>query len=95
MCEQFVGLEFLSLGDDPLATIRRETVLNLNTISRIVGKRFFQQKMLPFYSQMCNDAEWIVRKAAVEVLIDVVTIWYKFCYTRNIILLYLLYLRLL
>ena len=76
LCEQFIGLEFLSLGDDPHPEIRKETVLNLNKIARIVSKHFFQKKMLAFYTQMCSDPDWIVRKAAVEVLIDVVQLWY-------------------
>ena len=46
LCEQFIGLEFLSLGDDPHPRVRRETVLNLNKISKIVSRKFFQCKML-------------------------------------------------
>jgi hypothetical protein len=50
LCEQFIGLEFLSLGDDPHPQIRKETVLNMNKIAKIVSKNFFQKKMIAFYS---------------------------------------------
>lgn len=40
LCEQFVGLEFLSLGEDPKVSVRKETVKNLPEISGVVSKAF-------------------------------------------------------
>jgi hypothetical protein len=37
ICQQFIGLEFISLGEDPSPLVRRETVLNLNIIAKIVS----------------------------------------------------------
>lgn len=49
LCEQFVGLEILSLGEDPQIKVRKEAVLNLPTISRIVSHNFFKTRLLPFF----------------------------------------------
>lgn len=49
LCEQFVGLELLSLGEDPQTKVRRETIIHLPTISKIVSPVFFKQRFFPFY----------------------------------------------
>jgi hypothetical protein len=49
LCEQFVGLELLSLGEDPQVKVRRETILNLPIVAKIVGPLFFKQRFFPFF----------------------------------------------
>lgn len=51
LCEQFVGLELLSLGEDPQSKVRRETIIHLPTISKIVGPVFFKQRFFHFYQK--------------------------------------------
>jgi len=49
LCEQFVGLEFLSMGEDSQLRVRKETVSNLPSIAKVVSADFFKQRLLPFY----------------------------------------------
>jgi len=49
LCEQFVGLEFLSMGEDPQLRVRKEAVSNLASIGKIVSPYFFKQRLLPFF----------------------------------------------
>ena len=49
LCEQFIGLEFLSLGEDPQLRVRKEAVSNLSHVGRNVSPNFFKQRLLPFY----------------------------------------------
>ena len=71
LCEQFVGLEFLSLGEDPKVKVRKETVMNLPVISKVVSLSFVRQKLVPFYLRVSEDNVWLVRKACVDVLEDI------------------------
>jgi len=66
LCEQFIGLEFLSKGDDPQIQVRKEAVTHLNTIGKVVSKEFFNKRLLPFYLRLCKDQHWGVRKACIE-----------------------------
>lgn len=52
LCEQFVGLELLSLGEDPQVKVRRETVINLPTVAKIVSPNFFKQRFFPFFLKL-------------------------------------------
>jgi hypothetical protein len=49
LCEQFVGLEFLSKGEDPQVKVRKEAVMNLLSIAKVVSPNFFKQRLLPFF----------------------------------------------
>ena len=49
LCEQFVGLEFLSLGEDPQIRVRKEAITNLSLLSKVVTHSFFKQRLLPFF----------------------------------------------
>lgn len=49
LCEQFVGLEFLSLGEDPQIRVRKEAINNLSLLSKVVSHGFFKQRLLPFF----------------------------------------------
>ena len=41
LCEQFIGLEILSLGDDTSVKVRKEAIKHLPAISKMVSKAFF------------------------------------------------------
>jgi len=49
LCEQFVGFEFLSMGEDPQPKVRKEAVSNLSSIGKVVSPYFFKQRLLPFF----------------------------------------------
>lgn len=49
LCEQFVALEFLSLGEDPQIRVRKEAIINITVISKVVSDNFFKQRILPFF----------------------------------------------
>lgn len=49
LCEQFIGLEFLSKGEDPEIRVRKEAVTHLSSIGAVVSKEFFEKRLLPFY----------------------------------------------
>ena len=49
LCEQFVALEFLSLGEDPRVKVRKEVVKNLPLAGKMVSSSFFKQRLLPFF----------------------------------------------
>lgn len=65
-----MGLEFLSLGEDPQIKVRKEAVMHLPIISKVVSVCFVRQKLVPFYMRVSQDNVWIVRKACVDVLED-------------------------
>jgi len=71
LCEQFVGLEFLSMGEDPQLRVRKEAVANLPSIGRIVSPHFFRQKLLPFYLKLCKDSHWGVRKSCIDIIYEI------------------------
>ena len=49
LCEQFVGLEILSLGDDKEIRVRKEAINNIINIAQVVSDGFFKDRLLPFY----------------------------------------------
>lgn len=51
LCEQFVGLEILSLGDDKELRVRKEAINNLATVGKVVSENFFKERLLKFYLQ--------------------------------------------
>ncbi|KAL4508405.1 hypothetical protein ABPG72_003709 [Tetrahymena utriculariae] len=71
LCEQFVGLEILSLGEDPQLRVRKESVLNLPIVGKVVSQEFFQQRLLPFYIRKSQDNFWGIRKACVEIIVEI------------------------
>jgi len=71
LCEQFVGLEFLSMGEDPQLRVRKEAVSNLPSIGKIVSAYFFRQRLLPFYLKLCKDTNWGVRKSCIDTLYEI------------------------
>jgi hypothetical protein len=49
LCEQFAGLEILSLGEDQRIRVRKEAVANLPAIAEVVSNDFYYHRLLPFY----------------------------------------------
>jgi serine/threonine-protein phosphatase 4 regulatory subunit 1 len=74
LCEQFVGLEFLSLGDDPSLRVRKEAVTHLSSVGKIVSVSFFKNRLLPFYLRSCKDVNWGVRKSCVDSIVEMAKI---------------------
>ncbi|KRX08498.1 Armadillo-type fold [Pseudocohnilembus persalinus] len=48
VCEQFVGLEILSLGDDPQLRVRKESIRNLVSVGKVVSQEFFWVKIASY-----------------------------------------------
>ena len=55
LCEQFVGLEILSLGDDKEIRVRKEAINNLANIAQVVSDSFFKDRLLPFYLKYISN----------------------------------------
>lgn len=71
LCEQYVGLEILSMGEDPNWKVRREAVIQMPKVGQVVSPTFFEKKLLPFFKGISKDQTWGVRKACVESLVAV------------------------
>ena len=71
LCEQFVSFEILSLGEDPELNVRKESIINLPVIGKIVSQEFFKSRLLQFYISRCSDNNWEIRKACSEIIVDI------------------------
>ena len=60
--------EIVALQDDPVYRVRKETVLKMISISRVLGKDIFLGVLFPVFKKLANDSIWGVRRAAVEML---------------------------
>lgn len=71
LCEQFIGLEILSLGDDSSVKVRKEAIKHLPIISKLVSKQFFTNRFSSFFIEKAKDPNnWALRKACVDIIID-------------------------
>lgn len=68
VCRDKLLYEMVSLADDPVFKVRRELVLRLVRMARIMGQQIFVGVMVPVYRKLSTDAIWSVRKACVEIL---------------------------
>lgn len=67
LCEQFVGLEILSLGEDVSFKVRKEAIKQLPKIANLVNSQFFA-RLLGFYLGKAKDpSNWAIRKTCVDV----------------------------
>ena len=85
LCEQFVALEFLSLGEDPHVKVRKEVTKNLPLAGKMVSANFFKQRLLPFFIKLywisyysyfnklrlCKDPSQDVRLTCVESIVEI------------------------
>jgi hypothetical protein len=62
------------LGEDPEITVRRESIINLPNISKVVSSKFFVSRILPFFIDKKREHIWGMRRACVEVLVPLALI---------------------
>ena len=60
--------EIISLQDDSVYRVRKETVLKMINISKVLGQEMFIKFLFPVYKKLAADQIWGVRRAAVEIL---------------------------
>jgi len=60
LCEQFIALQLLSMGEDPNIIVRREVVSNIHHTGKIVSSLFFNQRILPFYLKYHSSLKMII-----------------------------------
>lgn len=68
ICQNYLMYEIVSLQDDPIYRVRKETVLKMINISKVLGKDIFLNLLFPVFKKLANDQIWGVRRAAVEML---------------------------
>ena len=74
LCRDHLMYELVSLQDDPVFKIRREMVLRLVKISKMLGEKIFIGVIIPVFRKLSNDSIWSVRKACVEILPEISSI---------------------
>jgi hypothetical protein len=67
-CTNYLMYEIVSLQDDSVFKVRKETVQRMINISKAVGKDIFLRILFPVYKKLCNDQVWGVRRATIEML---------------------------
>ena len=71
LCEQFIGLELLSLGEDVSFKVRKEAIKQLPTIGKLVSQQFFS-RLFSFYQTKARDSSnWAIRKACIDIALEV------------------------
>lgn len=68
LCRDFLMYELVTLQDDPAFKIRREIVVRLGRISRVLGEQIFIGVIMPMFRKLSQDSIWSVRKACIEAL---------------------------
>lgn len=68
VCQSYLMYEIVSLQDDPVYRVRKETVVRMINISKVLGKDIFLRILFPVYKKLCTDQIWGVRRSAVEML---------------------------
>jgi hypothetical protein len=74
LSSQFTLPQLLALGDDPSPRVRRETVLAVTEVVKVVAEGL-GQRLEKFYETVSRDKDWIVRKALVEVIAEIIPTW--------------------
>ena len=67
-CTNYLMYEIVSLQDDSVYRVRKETVQRMINISKTVGKDIFLRILFPVYKKLCNDQVWGVRRSTIEML---------------------------
>lgn len=65
-CQNFLMYEIVSLQDDPIYRVRKETISRMINISKVLGKEIFIGILFPVFKKLANDQVWGVRRSAVE-----------------------------
>lgn len=70
LCEQFIGLEILSLGEDISFKVRKEAIKQLPIIAKLVNNQFYG-RLFSFYQLKAKDqSNWAIRKACVDIILE-------------------------
>ena len=71
LCEVFIAVEFLSMGMDPVATVRQAVARNLVSVSKCVSMDIFVKRIFPLYKDMLTkDKEEKVRKTCADIVAE-------------------------
>lgn len=68
VCQNYLMYEIVSLQDDPVYRVRKETVSRMINISKAVGPEIFLRILFPVFKKLTTDSVWGVRRSAVEML---------------------------
>lgn len=71
VCQNYLMYEIVSLQDDSVYRVRKETVMRMGNIGAVVGVDIFIRILFPVYKKLCGDSVWGVRRAAVEMMPDI------------------------
>ena len=71
VCSNYLIYEIVSLQEDPLYRVRKETCRNLVNISSVVDEEVFIGVLVPVFKKLCCDHIWGVRRQAVEILPEI------------------------
>ncbi|CAD8183033.1 unnamed protein product [Paramecium pentaurelia] len=69
LSESFIALEILSKGDDAKQPIRKEAVLQLANIAKVLSKDFIKHRLIPFFSKKTEERTWQTRKACLDIIV--------------------------
>jgi serine/threonine-protein phosphatase 4 regulatory subunit 1 len=69
LCEQFIGLEILSLGEDISFKVRKEAIKHLPIIAKLVNKQFFQRLFMFYQLKARDNSNWAIRKACIDIIL--------------------------
>jgi serine/threonine-protein phosphatase 4 regulatory subunit 1 len=71
VCANYLIYEIVSLQEDPLYKVRKETCKNMVGLCSVVSTDVFLGVLLPVFKKLCTDHIWGVRKQAAEVLASI------------------------
>lgn len=55
ICQNYLIYEIVSLQDDPVYKVRKETVKRITNISKVVSPEVFIGVLLPVFKKLCTD----------------------------------------
>jgi hypothetical protein len=70
-CQQYVVHEIASFASETDQQLRKSVCHNFIKIAETVGSEIFSNKLFPVYKSLAEDSIWSVKKAAVDVIVEV------------------------
>jgi len=55
LCEQFIGLEILSMGEDLELKVRKAAVYGMPIVAKMVTDQFLEQRFLQLFLKLSKD----------------------------------------
>jgi serine/threonine-protein phosphatase 4 regulatory subunit 1 len=55
ICQNYLMYEIVSLQDDPVYRVRKETALKMVNISKVLGKEIFLGVLFPVFKKLAGD----------------------------------------